>query len=107
MDKKAQLGTLTIIVLIHVILGTIITAIYYNHVQARSCNSDSECGENSFCDESKRCQFQEIVTRDAKETVTVQKHNFKWGIIFIGISIIVSTFILYMRKRLYQKNQIL
>ena len=98
MDKKTQLGILTILVLIHVILGTAITAIYYNHVKARSCNSDSECGQNSFCDENNRCQFKETITRDAQETVTIQKHNFKWGIFFIGISVIISFLILRSKK---------
>jgi len=99
MNKKASLGIFTILTLIHVILGTFIGVIYYDHIKARSCNSDLECGENSFCDEKNRCQFKESILRDSQEVVTIHKNNFKWGIIFIVISIIVALLILRGRYK--------
>jgi|TARA_B100001971_G_C18127686_1_gene502996 hypothetical protein len=99
MNKKAQLGFLTFAIAINVILAVIITAIYYDHVKARSCSTDSECGENSFCDENSRCQFQETIIKSTQGTVTIQKHNVKWGIFFIGISLVAAALILRPRKK--------
>jgi len=99
MDKKSQLGLLTAIVLVHLILGTIITVIYYDHIKMRSCDSDLMCGDNSFCDDNKRCQYKEVITRDATDSVKVNKYNFKWGIIFIGTALIISYFILRLRPQ--------
>jgi len=98
MDKKAQLNLLSFLILVGTVIGAVAVAIYYDHLTARSCSSDSECGENSFCDENDRCQFQDTIIKSTQETITIQKHNFKWGIIFIGISFIVSVLILRVRK---------
>ena len=98
MDKKAQLGFLSFLIAVNAIIGIVVIAIYYDNLKARTCDSDSECGKNSFCDGNNRCQFNEIIKKDS-QPITIQKHNFKWGIIFIGISIIASVLILRFKKQ--------
>ncbi len=104
MDKKAQLGLVVFLMLVNTLVGIVAIVIYYDHLKARSCNSDSECGKNSFCDENSRCQFQETIIKNSKGTVTVQKHNIKWGVLFIVISLIASALILRPRKRMVKTH---
>jgi len=98
MGKKAQLNLLSFLILVNVVVGVLVVTIYYDQLKARSCDSDSECGENSFCDENNRCQFEETVIESAGGAVTVQKHNVKWGVVFVVISLIGAALILRPKK---------
>ncbi len=80
MNKKAAIP------FVPIILGLIILAIVLINFAGRECNKNAECGADSYCGSDYKCHAY-------PDEVIVEKYNFVWPAIIVGIAVIIAALI--------------